>query len=234
MARPLASSSATWATRWRWIRRGPTHSRSSTTAPLAAHDLTVEGLRADGVVVLPESGPGGSIDQLGLTAPLDCVPDGLRSTLERGHDLFRDLQAEPDGQLKLITRRTSHMINSALQNIEKLKARGAASNPLWMHPDDAQRLGLAAGDIAEVRNDHGAIRAEVSFDPNLRPGVVAMTHGFGNAGTSGMPNAQRYPGVNVNLLGPSGAGSFEPVSGMGHLTGICVDVAAVSAAVPVG
>ena len=50
-----------------------------------------------------------------------------------------------------------------------------------MHPDDAQRLGLAAGDVAEVRNDHGAIRAEVSLDANLRPGVVAMTHGFGNA-----------------------------------------------------
>ncbi len=201
---------------------------------LASQDLSIETLRADGVAVLPESGPGGSIAQLGLTAPLDCVPDGLRSTLERGHDLFRELQAEPAGQLKLITRRTAHMINSALQNIEKLKARGAGSNPLWMHPADAERLGLGAGDVAEVRNDHGSVRAEVSLDAKLRPGVVAMTHGFGNAATSGMPNAQRHPGVNVNLLGPSGAGSFEPVSGMAHVTGIAVEVTPVAAMAPAG
>ena len=65
------------------------------------------------------------------------------------------------------------------------------------------------------------------FDANLRPGVVAMTHGFGNQATAGMPNAQAYPGVNVNLLGPSGPGSFDPVSGMLQLTGIPVAVAAV-------
>jgi hypothetical protein len=68
----------------------------------------------------------------------------------------------------------------------------------------------------------------VRFDPNLRPDVVAMTHGFGNHTTTGMPHAQAHPGVNVNLLGPSGAGSFDPVSGMLQLTGIPVEVAAVS------
>jgi hypothetical protein len=55
-----------------------------------------------------------------------------------------------------------------------------------------------------------------------------MTHGFGNHATAGMPHAQAYPGVNVNLLGPSGPGSFDPVSGMLQLTGIPVAVAAIS------
>jgi hypothetical protein len=59
-----------------------------------------------------------------------------------------------------------------------------------------------------------------------------MTHGFGNADTTGMPTAQAYPGVNVNLLGPSGPGSFEPVSGMLQLTGIPVDVVAVREPLP--
>jgi hypothetical protein len=39
-----------------------------------------------------------------------------------------------------------------------------------------------------------------------------------------MPVAQAHPGVNVNRLSPSGAGSFDPVSGMEHLTGIGVEV----------
>ena len=40
--------------------------------------------------------------------------------------------------------------------------------------------------------------------------------------------------MNVNLLGPSGAGSFEPVSGMAHVTGIAVEVAPATTPVPVG
>ena len=70
------------------------------------------------------------------------------------------------------------------------------------------------------------------LDANLRPGVVAMTHGFGNRATAGMPNAQAYPGVNVNLLGPSGPGSFDPVSGMLQLTGIPVSISAVRGPAP--
>ena len=127
------------------------------------------------------------------------------------------------------------MLNSALQNVEKLKARGADRNPLWMHPDDAERLGLGAGDVAEItqRARHRSAPT-CGFDANLRPGVVAMTHGFGNAATSGMPNAQAHPGVNVNLLGPSGAGSFDPVSGMSQVTGIPVEVTPIAAMAPAG
>jgi hypothetical protein len=54
-----------------------------------------------------------------------------------------------------------------------------------------------------------------------------MTHGFGNAATSGMPVAQRFPGVNVNALSPTGPGSFDPTSTMSQLTGIPVEVEAV-------
>lgn len=66
----------------------------------------------------------------------------------------------------------------------------------------------------------------MKIDETLRDGVVAMTHGFGNANTSGMPHAQRYPGVNVNALAPVGPGSFDPVSTMSQLTGIPVEVTA--------
>jgi hypothetical protein len=51
-----------------------------------------------------------------------------------------------------------------------------------------------------------------------------MTHGFGNASTSGMPGAQAHAGVNVNVLAPHGPGTFDPVSCMSQVTGIPVDV----------
>jgi formate dehydrogenase len=192
---------------------------------LEPHGLSIDGLRrAGGVVVLDEAGPEGSVDRLGISLPIACVPPALEPTLARGHELFGALVRERPAQLKLITRRTPHTLNSAFQNVAALKDRGAGSNPLWMAPDDAERLGLEAGALATMRTEHGEVTAEVRIDERLRTGVVAMTHGFGNQRSSGMPVAQSHPGVNVNLLGPVGPGSFDPVSGMAQLTGIPVEV----------
>jgi anaerobic selenocysteine-containing dehydrogenase len=119
------------------------------------------------------------------------------------------------------------MLNSTLQNLPTLKRTDAGrTNALFMHPADAERLGLAEGQEVEMRNDFGSLRAPLAYDLALRPGVVAMSHGYGNAGTSGMRTAQAAPGVNVNVVSPVGAGSFDPLSAMSQLTGIGVEVVA--------
>ncbi len=119
------------------------------------------------------------------------------------------------------------MMNSGFQNLKTLRdAKGGETNPLYMNPRDAMERGLREGQWIIVRNDNGELRAELALDDKLREGVVAMSHGFGNAGTSGMPVAQAKPGVNVNVLSPTGAGSFDPLGGMAHLTGINVEVEA--------
>jgi len=190
---------------------------------LASSGSSIGALRdARGVVEMAEAGPGGSFDRLGVDGPITAVPEALRPTLERGHALFGDLVAEGPEQVKLITRRTRNTINSTLQNLPSASPEGG--NPLWVHPTHAEQLGLAEGDRAVIANGFGTIEAPVRFDPRLRPGVVAMTHGFGNAATSGMRHAQANPGVNVNTLAPHGPGAFDPVSCMAQVTGIAVDV----------
>jgi hypothetical protein len=67
----------------------------------------------------------------------------------------------------------------------------------------------------------------VGFDDALLPGVVAMSHGWGNAGTNGMQVAQASPGANCNVLLPSGPESFERLSSQAHMTGIPVNVTAI-------
>jgi anaerobic selenocysteine-containing dehydrogenase len=191
---------------------------------LAGHGLSVAELasRDRGLAVLDES----TATPLLAGRRLDCAPELLGDAFERAATIFAELEAEPPGVLRLITRRTRNTLNSAFANIEKLKGRGAATNPLWMHPDDAAARGLVAGDAVRVHNDVGSLEAAVALDADLRPGVVSMTHGFGHAGAAGMPVAQAHPGVNVNVLSPTGPGSFDPISGMAHLTGIPVEVAA--------
>jgi formate dehydrogenase len=97
-------------------------------------------------------------------------------------------------------------------------------NYLFIHPDDAAARELTDGARVRVSNDHGTVEVEVKLSDDLMRGVVAMTHGWGNAKTSGMRTAQRTPGVNANRLLPTGSGSFEPLSSQAHMTGVPVRV----------
>ncbi|MCA9503778.1 MAG: molybdopterin-dependent oxidoreductase [Spirochaetaceae bacterium] len=184
--------------------------------------------RAEGnVVVLPEATPGGFLERIAPGGVFDACPAALDETLDRAEPIFLELAGEPSGGLKLITRRTPWMLNSGFQNVKVLReTKGGRTNPLFMNPRDALERGLVAGQSVVVRNEHGELRAELALDERLREGVVAMSHGFGNRRTTGMPVAMALPGVNVNALSPTGEGSFDPVGGMGRLTGIRVEVEA--------
>jgi biotin/methionine sulfoxide reductase len=49
--------------------------------------------------------------------------------------------------------------------------------PIRIHPADAARRGLVAGDVVRVFNDRGACLAGVVIDDRLRPGVVQLSTG---------------------------------------------------------
>ena len=196
---------------------------------LAESGYSIAALReAEGHVVrIPRREPGTFLRELSGDAPFDCCPPVLEAVLERAEPIFASLVDEEAATLKLITRRTNTMLNSGFQNVKALREmQGAATNPLYMHPRDALERGLRDGQFVVVRNEHGEVRTELALDEKLREGVVAMTHGFGNQRTSGMPVAQSMPGVNVNVLSPVGPGSFDPLGGMSWLTGIQVEVEA--------
>ena len=56
---------------------------------LSSVGVSIEQLRdGDGIAVLPDVAPGTSVAQLRLSAPIECVPDGLVTTMQRGHELF--------------------------------------------------------------------------------------------------------------------------------------------------
>lgn len=53
-------------------------------------------------------------------------------------------------------------------------------NPAWIAPTDAEALGVADGDLVRVTAEHDAIITEVRIDAAVRPGVVSMSHGWGD------------------------------------------------------
>lgn len=53
----------------------------------------------------------------------------------------------------------------------------AGREPLWMHPQDAEKRGIGEGDIVRVFNARGALLAGVHLSDAIRPGVVQMSTG---------------------------------------------------------
>jgi len=132
------------------------------------------------------------------------------------------LQADDPRELRLINRRTLRSNNSWMHNLDVL-VKGKPRCTMQMHPTDADRLGLAGGDLARVRSSAGALEIPVDVDDGLRPGVVSIPHGWGHGvdGTA-LNVASAVGGVNVNVLTPSTV--VDPLSGTSHLSGFAVIV----------
>ncbi len=120
--------------------------------------------------------------------------------LERTRDALRDT-AVVDEQypLVLINKRIREAMNSWLNGspgLTRLK-----DNPLEMHPDDAEHLGINDGDRVRVTSPVASIEMTVELSDRVRVGVVCCAHGFG--GRQYDPAEGRPPvriGANRNLL----------------------------------
>ena len=143
--------------------------------------------------------------------------DRLRASLTRGRN----------GQMVLVGRRDLRSNNSWMHNLPAL-VKGKDRCTLHIHPDDAERLGLADGEQAVVRSAAGSVEAPVEVTDEIMPGVVSIPHGWGHdAGGVRMSVASAHAGVNSNVLADES--HVEPLSGNAVLNGIPVEVAAVTA-----
>ena len=98
-----------------------------------------------------------------------------------------------------------------------------------MHPGDAQRLGLAGGQLARVRSRVGELTAPVVLSDEMMPGVVSLPHGFGHdAPGTRMQVAAAHAGVNSNRLSDEHA--IDAISGNAVLNGVRVEIGPAGAA----
>ena len=127
-------------------------------------------------------------------------------------------------RLRLITKRSHETHNSWTHNIEEFVRGDRNTNHLYMHPADASKVGLAHGELADVHSKTATVRVPIRILPDLMQGTVALPHGWGHQGATGLTVASRTKGVNVNLLAADGPEEIESLSGMAVLTGIPVEV----------
>jgi anaerobic selenocysteine-containing dehydrogenase len=126
----------------------------------------------------------------------------------------------------LIGRRDTRSGNSWMHNLPVL-AKGPERCTLLIHPQDAGRLGLAQGALAQLSAQGTTLSAPVDISEDIMPGVVSLPHGWGHD----LPGSQLQvaairPGVNLNALLSDGA--RDPLSGNAVLSGVPVKVSALA------
>ena len=154
-----------------------------------------------------------------------CYPEILEEfgLLQRCEEIFQELEKEPEGTLKMISMRTAYMHNTWYANVKKLRRGAQSVNPLHICSVDADRLCLTEGERVRVFNQFGSIETPIKIDDSLRPGAVAMAHGYGK-GRPGQRAAESNPGANANQLAPNTMETVEPLSNMSWIGAYPVEV----------
>lgn len=84
-----------------------------------------------------------------------------------------------------------------------------------------------------VASRHGRISLPVTVTEDIKPGVVAIPHGWGHNGSGGWTRANAAAendlgsgGANVNALISSDPTDLERLAGMANMTGVPIQVSA--------
>jgi anaerobic selenocysteine-containing dehydrogenase len=176
-------------------------------------------------LLLPENPGGNFLGTDRVLTPdgrIDLAPREFVRTFEaRAEALFRDELANAT-RLKLIGLRQMRRLNTSSANSPDLVRE--TTNYAYMHPGDADLIGVRDGDCVEIVSKHGAIEIPVRRTDEMMPGTVAIPQCWGHGRARGLAHAARHPGVNSNRLAGDGPDHIESLSGMSHLSGIPIDV----------
>jgi anaerobic selenocysteine-containing dehydrogenase len=130
----------------------------------------------------------------------------------------------------LVSRRHLSSMNSWMHNVEVL-VKGPERCTLYIHPHDAERIGVVDGELVQVTSSEAAVEVAAEVTDAIRPGVVSLPHGWGHdlPGTR-LKVAGRRPGINSNRLNP--ATFVDEASGNLAVNGVPVTVTKIIAEMP--
>jgi anaerobic selenocysteine-containing dehydrogenase len=134
------------------------------------------GVRIDGEVLRGFPTPSGRLEFYSRTLaewgwPEHALPSYIKSHIHPDH-------LAPDQLVLISTFRVPVQIHTRSANAKWLDEI-AHTNPLWIHPSDARRLGVRTGDLVRVETEIGHFVVKTWATEGIRPGVVACSHHMG-------------------------------------------------------
>lgn len=151
-------------------------------------------------------------------ARFDVMPGDVAAELRAflASDYARDARPAAGFSHLMISRRMNRVMNTLGNNLAATH-RHDPGNPAYLHPDELEGLGVAAGEQVEIASAHGRIVAVAQADAALRKGVVSISHCWG-----GLPG-QDGPGANTNQLIAADK-DVQPINAMPLMSSLPVNV----------
>ncbi len=156
------------------------------------------GVEIDGVARLGFPTPSRKLEFFSKTLkawkwPEQAVPNYIRSHVHRAN-----LDRAAGEMVLLPTFRLPTLIHTRSGNAKWLYEI-SHSNPLWLHPEDAARLGVTTDDLLKVATAIGYFVDKVWVTESIRPGVVACSHHLGRWRLQEHAGGERWSTALVDL-----------------------------------
>lgn len=88
------------------------------------------------------------------------------------------------------------------------------SNPAWIHPEDAWRLGIATGDLVRITTRIGHFVTKAWVTEGIRPGVVACSHHMGRWRLAEVGGMNRAASALATIVEEGGRFTLRQVEGV--------------------
>ena len=147
-------------------------------APATGERGTQVGVVVDGAALAGFPTPSGKLELYSTTLRDWGWPEYALPAYIKSHIAADTMDYDAGDFALLPTFRLPVLVHTRSNNAKWL-TEIAHSNPLWMHPSDAARLGLVSGQLVRVSTAIGHFVPRLWTTEGIRPGVVACSHHMG-------------------------------------------------------
>lgn len=116
----------------------------------------------------------------------------------KSHVHPENIDREKGEMLLLPTFRLPQHIHTRSANAKWLFELGH-KNPVWIHPEDAARIGVRTGDLVRVETEIGYFVDYVWVTESIKPGIIAVSHHFGRWRLHKEDGVNRFASALVRL-----------------------------------
>jgi anaerobic selenocysteine-containing dehydrogenase len=155
----------------------------------------------------------------GANGRFTVAPEDVRREVS---SVLDETTRRPGFAFRLAVRRSRDLNGSIGHQTPSVRARNPY-NPLYMNPQDMERLQIKTGDWVEITSEAGSAVAIAAADAALRTGVVSMSHNWGDLSNND-PQQYRRHGASTNFLIHDTA-VYESINAMPRMSAIPVNVA---------
>lgn len=178
--------------------------RVEATSGLASVEDKVVGVAVDGAVRQGFPTPSRKIEIFSRTLAEWGYADAASPRVSPSHVGPHEIDPENGVYTLVPTFRLPTMIHSRSGNAKHLNEISHA-NPVWIHPDDADRHSIGDGDLVKVETTIGYFINRARVTDGIRPGVLCCSHHMGRWRVEGGAGS-RWSSATVRLepIGESG------------------------------